>query len=139
MLHPLAGISRGDVLACGASVFVVHDAGPDGIVQLLRAMTPRDSIHRSDVRPDHWSDMAEAGLPLQDLVIRCVVVTRENPSGFARLGRVSKTLQARLAAAVARELEARRFEDTPSVRSTLLAIGGGVGSRGRQVGRRNAT
>ena len=138
MHHPPAAISRGDVLARGASLFVVHEVTSDGGLRLFRAVTPRGMIHRSDVRPEHWSDLADAGLPLQDLVIRCLVVARESASGFTRLGRVSRVLQERCTRAVARDCEARRIEATAPVRSTLDALRC-AGSRGRMVGRQNAT
>ena len=121
MFNALAALSRGDVVACGASTFVVHQVTEDGGLELVRAMTSTGLRHRADVRPHNWSDIAEAGLPLQDLVIRCVVIIRENPSGFIRLGQVSRSLRERIRGAVARDREARCFEATAPVRSTLDA------------------
>ena len=138
MHHSLAALSRGDVLACGASVFVVHQVDEQGLV-LLRVETHPGVRHRADVVPDHWSDLAASGLPLQDIVIRCAAAVRRNDAfGFARLGRVTEQLRKRTELAVARECRARQFEETGPVRSTLDALRCST-SRGRQVGRQNAT
>lgn len=138
MHHSLAALSRGDVLACGASLFVVHQVDGTGLV-LLRVESGPRTRHRADVIPDHWSDLASSGLPQQDIVIRCAaVIRRDDAFGFARLGCLAPRLRKRVEAAVARECRDRRFEESAPVRSTLDALHCSA-SRGRQVGRQNAT
>lgn len=123
-------IVSGDVVACGASVFVVHEKDDDELT-LLRLESQGTVRHRADVVPDHWSDMAQSGLPLQDVVVRCVPIRRFGHANLTRLGVIPEHLKRRIVIALKREQLARRFEDSPSVRSNLLAS---TASRGRRVG-----
>ena len=136
MHKTLVGLSGGDVVACGASLFVVHDVTEAGmtVLRIVRQGEPRS---RADVRPD-WSDLAEAGVPFGDVAVRCMPIARGSAHGFARLGRVSCALRRRCGEALSRERAVRRFEGTPGLRSTLVAFEG-AGSRGRRIGRQNAT
>ena len=98
---------------------------------LLRLESQGSVRHRADVVPEHWSDMASSGLPLQDVVIRCVPIRRYGTANLTRLGVVPDNLRRRIAMALRREQLVRRFEDSPSVRSNLLAS---TTSCGRRVG-----
>ena len=64
--------------------------------------------HRADVLPDHWSDMAAAGLPISDVRLRCVLRLRQ-ADGSVVLGRVGALLLGKINHAVLREAAARRF------------------------------
>ena len=125
-----AQIVCGDVVACGASVYVVQEMGEDELT-LLRMESQCDVRHRADVVPEHWSDLALSGLPLQDVVIRCVPIRRYGTANLTKLGVLPDTLRTRIVAALKREAMVRRFEDSPSVCSNLLAS---TASRGRRVG-----
>lgn len=120
----------GDVVACGASVFVVQDMAEDELT-LLRLESQSKVRHRADIVPEHWSDMALSGLPLQDVVIRCVPIRRYSTANLTRLGALPDNLKRRIGTALKREQIVRRFEDSASVRSNLLAS---TASRGRRVG-----
>lgn len=120
----------GDVVACGASVFVVQEVADEDIT-LLRLESRRDVRHRADVVPDHWSDLTQSGLPLQDVVIRCVPIRRYGTLNMTRLGVLPEHLRSRIIKALQREQLVRRFEDSPSVQSNLMAS---TSSRGRRIG-----
>jgi len=120
----------GDVVACGASVFVVQDMAEDELT-LLRLESQSTVRHRADIIPEHWSDMALSGLPLQDVVIRCVPIRRYGTANLTRLGALPEHLKRRIGTALKREQVIRRFEDSPSVKSNLVAS---TTSRGRRVG-----
>lgn len=130
MFTSSAQIGCGDVVACGASVFVVQDMDEDELT-LLRLESQGNVRHRADVVPEHWSDMASSGLPLQDVVIRCVPLRRYGTANLTRLGALPDALKRRIELALKREQVVRQFEDSPSVRSNLLAS---TTSRGRRVG-----
>ena len=134
MLPHLARLDQGCVVASGSSVFVVwavaEGEGPGPEITLLRIESQSDVRHRADVVPEHWSDLAQSGLPLQDVVVRCVPIARYGTANLTRLGKLPDALLLRLAAALKREAEARRFEDSPPFRSNLLAS---TASRGRRV------
>ena len=123
-------IVSGDVVACGASVYVVQEMDQDELT-LLRMESQSDVRHRADVVPEHWSDLALSGLPLQDVVIRCVPIRRYGTANLTKLGALPEVLRKRIVTALKREAMVRRFEDSPSVRSNLLAS---TTSRGRRVG-----
>ena len=123
-------IVSGDVVACGASVYVVQEMAEDEMT-LLRMESQCDVRHRADVVPEHWSELASSGLPLQDVVIRCVPIRRYGTANLTKLGALPDVLRKRIVAALKREALVRRFEDSPSVRSNLLAS---TASRGRRVG-----
>ncbi len=125
-----AQIVSGDVVACGASVYVVQEMGQDELT-LLRMESQRDVRHRADVVPEHWSDLALSGLPLQDIVIRCVPIKRYGTANLTKLGALPEALCKRIVAALKREAMVRRFEDSPSVRSNLLVS---TASCGRRIG-----
>lgn len=123
-------IASGDVVACGTSIYVVQ-ATADEELTLLRLESQANARHRADVVPDHWSDLAQSGLPMQDVVIRCVPIRRYGAANLTKLGMLPGALQERILAALKREEIVRRFEDSPPVRSNLLAS---TASRGRRVG-----
>lgn len=120
----------GDVVAFGASVFVVHEIADEDLI-LLRLEDRRAVRHRADVVPDHWSDMVQSGLPLQDFVIRCIPIRRYGTVNMMRLGAIPEHLKGRILTALEREKVVRQFEDSPSVQSNLMAS---TSSRGRRVG-----
>lgn len=120
----------GDVVAFGASVYVVHEMENDELT-LLRVESQSDARHRADIMPEHWSDMALSGLPMQDVVIRCVPIKRYGTANLTRLGVMPDAVKARIAIACKREQQVRRFEDGPSVQSNLMAC---TSSRGRRIG-----
>lgn len=120
----------GDVVSCGASAFIVQDIADDELT-LLRIEHQRMARHRADVVPEHWADLAESGLPLQDMVIRCVPIRRFGTANLTRLGSVPQHLRGKIVTALRREQTVRLFEDSPPVRSNLLAS---TASRGRRVG-----
>lgn len=124
------GIVSGDVVACGASVYVVQSM-VDTEVTLLKLESQQTARHRADVVPDHWSDLAQSGLPLQDIVIRCVPIRRRGSENLTRLGTLPDGLRHRVQTALKREVIVRRFEDGPPVQSNLLAS---TASRGRRIG-----
>ena len=130
MFTSLAQIVCGDVVSFGASIFVVQDIVDDDIT-LLRLESRSAARHRADVVPEHWSDMASSGLPLQDVVIRCVPIRRQGTGNLTRLGALPEALKTRILHALGRERLVRRFENSPSVQSNLLAS---TTSRGRRVG-----
>lgn len=125
-----AEIVRGDVVACGASVYVVQDMVEDELT-LLRVESQSGARHRADVTPDYLSDMVLSGLPLQDVVIRCVPIRRYGFANLTRLGVLPEMLKSKILVALKREQAVRRFEDGPSVRSNLTAC---TSSRGRRIG-----
>lgn len=110
-------------------MFVVQDRAGDELT-LLRLENQCSARHRADVVPEHWSDMALSGLPLQDMVIRCVPIRRHGTANLTRLGILPETLKTRIIVALKREQLVRRFEDSPSLQSNLLAS---TASRGRRV------
>lgn len=130
MLANSVQIVCGDVVACGASVFIVQDMVDDDLT-LLRLANQGDVRHRADIAPEHWTDMALSGLPLQDVVIRCVPIRRFGTANMTRLGTLPEGLKKRIRVALQREQVVRRFEDSPPVRSNLMAS---TSSRGRRVG-----
>ena len=119
----------GDVVSFGASIFVVHEVLDDEVI-LLRLESQRGARHRADVVPEHWSDMTSSGLPLQDMVIRCVPIRRRGIAHLARLGTLPDCLKMKILQALNRERLIRRFEGSPTVQSNLLAS---TTSRGRRV------
>ena len=123
-------VAGGDVVASGTSVYVVHRLGGEELT-LLRVESNGGAQHRADVAPEHWSDLAVSGLPLQDVVVRCIPIRRYGTCNLAKLGHVSEALRHRIDTALKRETMTRRFEDSPSMQSTLLAS---TSSRGRRVG-----
>ena len=129
MFANAAEIVCGDVVACGASVYVVHDMIEDELT-LLRVESQCDARHRADVIPGSMSDMVLSGLPLQDVVIRCVPIRRYGFANLTRLGMLPESLKSRILLALKREQAVRRFEDGPSVRSNLTAC---TSSRGRRI------
>lgn len=129
MFTSAAHIVCGDVVACGASVYVVQEATTDEMM-LLRIESQSDVRHRADIAPEHWSDLESSGLPLQDVVIRCVPIKRYGTANMTRLGALPDTLCRRIQIALKREQLVRRFEDSPSVKSNLMAS---TSSRGRRV------
>ncbi len=130
MFTSSAQIVCGDVVSCGASVYVVQDVLGDDVT-LLRLESQGAVRHRADVVPEHWSDMASSGLPLQDVVIRCVPIRRQGIANLTKLGALPEALKTRILQALARERFTRRFENSPAVQSNLLAS---TTSRGRRVG-----
>jgi hypothetical protein len=120
----------GDVVASGASVYVVQGRVNDELT-LLRFENSTNARHRADVIPDHWADLALSGLPMQDMVIRCVPIKRYGTVNLTRLGVIPDSLRQRIIVALKKEETVRRFEDSPSVRSNLLAS---TASCGRRVG-----
>ncbi len=124
------GIVSGDVVACGAAVYVVQSMA-DTEVTLLKLESKQATRHRADVVPEHWSDLAESGLPAQDVVIRCVPIRRRGSANLTKLGALPDTLRNRIHTALKREEVVRRFEDSPPVQSNLLAS---TASYGRRVG-----
>jgi hypothetical protein len=131
MFAAVAEIACGDVVACGPSVFVVQELSNNGEMTLLRIEHQGSVRHRADVTPDHWTDLAASGLPLQDVVVRCVPLKRYGKSNVTKLGTLSDRLRRRIALALKREQLVRKFEDSPSMQSNLLAS---TSSRGRRVG-----
>ena len=123
-------IASGDVVACGASVYIVQDTDDDEIM-LLRLESQCEVRHRADVVPEHWSDMALSGLPLQNIVVRCVPIRRYGTVNLTKLGTVADNLSRRIKTALQREALVRQFEDSPPVRSNLMAS---TASCGRRVG-----
>ena len=123
-------IVDGDVVSYGASVFVVQDIVDDDVT-LLRLEGRGAVRHRADVVPEQWTELAESGLPLQDVVIRCVPIRRQGVANLTRLGTLPESLKARILQALRRERLVRRFENSPAVQSNLLAS---TTSRGRRVG-----
>ena len=130
MFTSSAQIVCGDVVSCGASAFVVQDVLDDEII-LLRLENQGAMRHRADVVPEHWSDMALSGLPLQDVVIRCIPVRHRGLANLTRLGALPQSLRLQVLKALQREKLVRRFEDSAPVQSNLLAS---TASRGRRVG-----
>lgn len=130
MFASVVQIVRGDVVASGASVYFVRAMEGDELM-LLRIENQAGVRHRADVAPDHWSDVALSGLPLQDIVIRCVPIQRYGICNLTKLGCLSDTLQGRIEIALIREILVRRFEDTAPMHSNLMAS---TSSRGRRVG-----
>ena len=130
MFAGIVQIASGDIVASGASVYVVHAVEGDELT-MLRIESQTGVRHRADVIPDHWSDIALSGLSLRDIVIRCVPIRRFSTCSLTKLGSLSDTLRHRIAVALKREVQVRRFEDSPPMRSNLLAS---TSSRGRRVG-----
>ena len=130
MFAGVVQVVRGDVVASGASVYVVQDMDADELT-LLRIENQNGVRHRADVTPEHWSDVALSGMPLQDIVVRCVPVRRYGTCNLTKLGCLSESLCGRVQIALKREMQVRRFEDSPPMRSNLLAS---TSSRGRRVG-----
>ncbi|WP_419729539.1 hypothetical protein [Lichenicola sp.] len=124
-----AKIVCGDVVACGASVYVVQETVEDELT-LLRVERQPGTQHRADVAPAQLSDMGLSGLPLQHVVIRCVPIRRFGFANLTRLGVIPDTLRSSIQAALKREQAVRRFENGPSVRSNLTAC---TSSRGRRI------
>ena len=129
MFTSSAQIVGGDVVSVGASVFVVQEILDDEVI-LLRLESQRAARHRADIVPEHWSDMSSSGLPLQDMVIRCVPIRRQGIANLARLGALPESLRIKVSHALIRERLTRRFEGSPAVQSNLLAS---TTSRGRRV------
>ena len=130
MFAGIVQITRGDVVASGASIYFVRAMEGDELM-LLRIENQRGARHRADVTADHWSDVALSGLPLQDIVVRCVPIRRYGTCNLIRMGCFSDILQGRIETALKREMLVRRFEDSPPMRSNLVAS---TSSRGRRVG-----
>ena len=130
MFAGVVQIVRGDVVASGASVYVVQAIHGDELT-MLRIENQNGVRHRADVTPDHWSDVALSGLPLQDIVVRCVPIRRYGACNLTKLGCLSETLRQRVESAFKREVQVRRFEDSPRMHSNLLAS---TSSRGRRIG-----
>jgi len=130
MFAGVVQIVRGDVVASGASIYVVHAMENDELT-VLRIENLGGARHRADVAPDHWSDIALSGLPLQDIVVRCVPLRRYGTCNLTRLGYLSAAFRQRIMIALKREILVRRFEDSPPMRSNLTAS---TSSRGRRVG-----
>ena len=128
MFMTSAQITRGDVVACGASAYIVHNIKNDRVT-LLRLENAKEAKHRADVVPDSWTDLALSGLPLQHVVIRCVPVLLRGAANLTRLGTLSENLWKRVMIAFDRELLTRRFEDSPAVRSNLEASTSSCGRR----------
>ena len=129
MFTSSAQVVGGDVVSFGASIFVVQEVLDDEVI-LLRLESQRAARHRADVVPEHWSDMTSSGLPLQDMVIRCVPIRRRGIANLARLGTLPECLKTKILQALNRERLIRRFEGSPTVQSNLLAS---TTSRGRRV------
>ena len=128
MLSGVPQITSGDVVAGGGAIFL----GPllqDGYI-LLRLERYSGARHRADVTPEYWSEMAESGLPVQEVIIRCVPVRGYGTCPFTRLGQVSELMRDKIAVALKREMLVRRFENGPSMRSNLTAS---TSSSGRRV------
>ena len=130
MFAGVVQIVCGDVVASGASIYVVQAMAGDELT-LLRIESLSGARHRADVTPDHWSDVAFSGLPLQDIVVRCVPVRGHGTCNLTKLGCVSDLFRGRVETALKRELLIRRFEESPPMQSNLLAS---TSSRGRRVG-----
>ena len=130
MFAGVVQIVRGDIVASKASLYAVQ-AMENGELTLLRIENHRVARHRADVAPEHWSDVAFSGLPLQDIVVRCVPIRRYGTCNLTKLGCLSETLLNRIEIALKRETLVRRFEDSVPMQSTLLAS---TSSRGRRVG-----
>ena len=130
MFAGLGQLVGGDVVATGASIYVVNCVDGEELT-MLRIGIKNEVRHRADVVPDHWSDVALSGLPLQDFVIRCVPIRRYSASNLTKLGSVSESLRLRLGTALKREVQARRVEESPPMRSNLMAS---TSSTGRRVG-----
>ncbi len=130
MFAGIVQITRGDVVACGASVYFVRVMDGDGMM-LLRIEGQGNVRHRADVVPEHWSDIAVSGLPVQGIVVRCVPIRRYGTCNLSRMGSFSDILQGRIEIALKQEMLVRRFEDSPPMRSNLVAS---TSSRGRRVG-----
>ena len=128
MLSGVPHITSGDVVAGGGSVFIVQPL-QDGYT-LLRLESPTGARHRADVSPEHWSEVAYCGLPIQDVVVRCVPVRSYGTCQFTKLGHVSGTMSEKIALALRREMLVRRFEDGPPMRSNLTAS---TSSSGRRI------
>ena len=129
MFTSSAQIVCGDIVSFGASIFVVQDI-VDNDVTLLRLENRGTASHRADVVPEHWSNMALSGLPLQDVVIRCVPIRRQGTANLTRLGKLPEALKAKVLNALKRERLVRRFENSPAMQSNLLAS---TTSRGRRI------
>ncbi|WP_428375184.1 hypothetical protein [Lichenicoccus sp.] len=129
MLFGALPITSGDIVAGGGSIFIIHVLNDNGPV-LLRLESATGARHRADVCPLHWSELAYSGLPLQDIVVRCVPVWSCGTCHFTKLGHVSNTLRDRITMALKREMLVRRFEDGPSMRSNLTAS---TSSSGRRI------
>ena len=129
MFTSLTQVVGGDVVSFGASIFVVQEVLDDEVV-LLRLESQRATRHRADVVPEQWSDMTSSGLPLQDMVIRCVPIRRRGARNLTRLGTLPDCLKTKISQALNRERLTRRFEGSPTVQSNLLAS---TTSRGRRV------
>ena len=130
MFTDSAQVVCGDVVSCGASIFVIQEVLGDKVT-LLRLENQRAVRHRADVVPEHWSDLAPSGLPFQDMVVRCVPIKRQGTANLNRLGALPEVLRLRIQQALKRERLVRRFEDSASLQSNLLAS---TTSRGRRVG-----
>ena len=130
MFTSSAPVVCGDVVSYGASLFVVQEV-VDEEITLLRLEHQGAARHRADVVPEHWSDLASSGLPLQDMVIRCVPIRRHGTANLNRLGALPEVLKARILQALRHERIIRRFENSASLHSNLLAS---TTSRGRRVG-----
>ena len=129
MLCGALPVSSGDVVGGGGSIFIVHLTKDVGRI-LLRLESPTGARHRADVSPEHWCELALSGLPLQDIVIRCVPVRSHETCHFTKLGHVSQALRDKITVALKREMLVRRFEDGPSMRSNLTAS---TSSSGRRI------
>ena len=130
MFAGVVQITCGDVVASGASIYVIQAMEGDELT-MLRVVSQSGARHRADVTPDHWSDVAFSGLPPQDIVVRCVPVRRYGVCNLTKLGCLSDVLRGRVETALKREMLIRRFEDSQAMRSNLLAS---TSSRGRRVG-----
>lgn len=130
MFTNLNQIMCGDVVSCGASAFIVQELIDDELI-LLRLEHHSNARHRADIVLDHWADLALSGLPLQDVVIRCVPIRRYGTANLTKLGSIPDNLKMKIVTALKREQVVRRFEDSAPVQSNLLAS---TASRGRRVG-----
>nr|WP_321986665.1 hypothetical protein [uncultured Lichenicoccus sp.] len=129
MLCGALPLSSGDVVAGGGSVFIVQLLTDNDRI-LLRLENRGAACHRADVVPEHWSELASSGLPVQDIVVRCVPVWSVGTCQLTRLGHVSEMLRDKIMVALKREMLVRRFEDGPPMRSNLTAS---TSSSGRRV------
>lgn len=141
-MHPptAAALQAGDVVLSHGRYFVLfscknHDGPTLSMVAVRPARGPR---HRADVEPDQPCHLAIAGLPMAGMLVCCRRVLPMPQGRVNKMGAAAPQLLCRIALAVQRNADAEQIEGTPSVKSTLLALGD-VASYGRKVGRQQAT
>ena len=130
MIEEVSPIALGDVVACGATAYIVHNRVDDDLT-LLRIETPNGARHRADVALEQCPEIIMSGLGTADVIVRCVPLKRYGTANLTRMGVLPSKFRTRGEVALRRETTVRRFEDSPSVKSNLMAS---TISRGRRVG-----